>query len=151
LSRREVENGLPWTWTPARLNRFISLPSTNAYVADVNGQFAGFSIAGLGVARAHLVLLAVEKKYQHQGVGGELLDWQIRAAQTAGLTDMSLEVRATNRQAQLFYAVAGFRSVRILSRYVIPTRMCENNRQRPNQSTQCLMNVSVRGFVPVSM
>ena len=117
LSRREVEQGLPWSWTPERLKRFLRLSSTNCYVADVNGQFAGFSIASLGDARAHLVLLAVENKWRNQGIGRELLDWQLRAAQTAGLADMSLEVRDSNRTAQLFYASAGFSKIRVLPRY----------------------------------
>lgn len=136
LSRREVEHGLPWSWTTNRLSRFINLPSTNAYTAYVDGQFAGFSIASLGEDRAHLVLLAVEKRWQNQRVGRELLDWQIRAAQTAGLTDMSLEVRAGNSEAQRFYCSAGFQKVRVIPRYysgledairlrLSPVRVCE--------------------------
>jgi len=117
LSRREVEHGLPWSWKADRIGRFMKLPSTNAYIAEFNGQFAGFSIASLGEVRAHLVLLATEKRWQNQGVGRELLNWQIRAAQTAGLTDMSLEVRAANNAAQRFYAAANFRKVRLLPRY----------------------------------
>ncbi len=117
LSHREVEWGLPWSWTTNRLSRFVSLSSTNAYVAEVDGQFAGFSIASLGETRAHLVLLAVEKNWRNHGVGRELLDWQLHAAQTAGLTDMSLEVRAKNHDAQRFYAAANFQKVRVLTRY----------------------------------
>lgn len=117
LSRKEIEHGLPWSWTPNRLKRFIALSSTNAYVAEINGQIAGFSVASIGDARAHLVLLAVEKAHRNQGIGRELLEWQLLAAQTAGLADMSLEVRALNRTAQLFYASAGFRKIRTLPRY----------------------------------
>lgn len=95
----------------------MKLSSTNAYIAEVDGQFAGFSIASLGDVRAHLVLLAVEKSYRNQGVGRELLDWQLSAAQTAGLTDMSLEVRVANNSAQRFYAAAQFRKVRALPKY----------------------------------
>jgi len=117
LSRREVEQGLPWSWTDNRLRRFVSLASTNAYIAEIDGQFVGFSIASLGESRAHLVLLAVEKKWRNQGVGRELLNWQLYAAQTAGLADMSLEVRATNTGGQRFYAAANFQKIRVLARY----------------------------------
>ncbi len=117
LSRREVEYGLPWSWTTNRLGRFIRLASTNAYIAEIDGQFAGFSIASIGESRAHLVLLAVEKKCRNQGVGRQLLEWQVLAAQTAGLTDMSLEVRATNSDAQRFYAAANFQKIRVLPQY----------------------------------
>lgn len=117
LSRREVEHGLPWSWTPNRLKRFFGLPFTNAYVAEVNGTFAGFSIASLGETRAHLVLLAVEPEWRKNGVGSQLLQWQLIAAQTAGLTDMTLEVRASNLLAQHFYENAGFNKVRVLYQY----------------------------------
>jgi len=138
LSQREVEHGLPWSWTASRIQRFIGLASTNSYIAEVDGQFIGFSIASLGDARAHLVLLAVEKSWRNQGVGRELLNWQIRAAQTAGLADMSLEVRAANREAQSFYFAADFQKVRVIPRYysgledairlrLSPVRVCNAN------------------------
>ena len=117
LSRREVEQGLPWSWTANRLRRFVRLTTTNSYIAEVDGQFAGFSIASLGESRAHLVLLAVEKNWRNQGIGRQLLEWQLRASQTAGLADMSLEVRATNSEAQRFYVAANFRKIRVLAQY----------------------------------
>jgi len=45
------------------------------------------------------------------------MNWQIKAAQTAGLVDLSLEVRARNREARLFYQQVGFRFVERLPRY----------------------------------
>ncbi len=117
LSRREVEQGLPWVWTPDKLRRFAKLASTNIYVAEIDSRVVGFSIASLGDARAHLVLLAVDRRWRKSGIGRELLDWQLRAGLTAGLADMSLEVRANNKSAQQFYAAAGFRKLRVLPRY----------------------------------
>lgn len=117
LSRREIEQGLPWTWTPNRLKRYLALPGTNTYVAEIGGQLVGFSVASIGDVRAHLVLLAVEKNWRNRGIGRELLEWQLLAAQTAGLADMSLEVRAVNRTALLFYAASGFKKVRTLPKY----------------------------------
>jgi len=63
------------------------------------------------------VLLAVETKWRKRGIGRELLNWQVQAAQTAGLTDMSLEVRSGNRAAQMFYSAAGFLRIRLLPKY----------------------------------
>ena len=127
----EIEGGLTWSWTPKRLTQYCSLASTNAYVATINGRFAGFSIASLGDVRAHLVLLAVEPRYRKRGVGLELLNWQIRAAQTAGLTDMSLEVRVANRVAQLFYASVGFMHIRLLSNYYCGVEDAARYRMKP--------------------
>lgn len=108
---------MPRSWTRDRLQRFFSLASTNAYVAEIDGSIVGFSVASIGDARAHIVLLAVERSWRNKGIGRELLEWQLLAAQTAGLADMSLEVRASNRTAQLFYASVGFDRVRVLPKY----------------------------------
>jgi len=86
-------------------------------VAEVDGNIVGFSVASIGDARAHLVLLAVDKSSRNKGIGRELLEWQLLAAQTAGLADMSLEVRSGNRTAQRFYEAIGFKKVRILPKY----------------------------------
>jgi len=140
MSRREIEVGLPWSWTPNRLKRFIGLASTNAYVAESDGtsgtEIVGFSVASLGDVRAHLVLLAVDRRWRNRGIGRELLEWQLRAAQTAGLTDMTLEVRSGNRTAQLFYASAGFKKVRTLSRYYCGVEDAVRLRLTPIRSSQ---------------
>jgi len=86
-------------------------------VAEVDGNIVGFSVASIGDARAHLVLLAVDKSSRNKGIGRELLEWQLLAAQTAGLADMSLEVRSGNRTAQRFYESIGFKKVRMLPKY----------------------------------
>ncbi len=136
LSRREIEHGLPWSWTPTRIKRFLALSSSNAYVVDIDGQFAGFSISSLGDARAHLVLLAVEPKWRKQGIGKILLDWQVQAARTAGLTDMSLEVRSMNKVAQLFYAAAGFSRIRSLPKYYCGIEDAVRFRMQPIRESQ---------------
>jgi len=105
-------------------------------VAEVDEQFAGFSIASLGDVRAHLVLLAVEKPFRGRGIGNQLLQWQLLAAQTAGLTDMSLEVRSSNPTAQLFYKSAGFRRIRTLPRYYCGVEDAQRLRLSPIRATQ---------------
>ncbi len=117
LSRQEIEFGLPWSWTPSRLNRYLKLADSNAYVITENGNIIGFSVASLGDARAHLVLLAVNSKCRRRGLGSRLLGWQLTAAQTAGLTDITLELRENNRAAQCFYSKMGFTCIRTLPGY----------------------------------
>lgn len=52
-----------------------------------------------------------------RGIGNQLLQMQLHSAQTAGLTDISLEVRASNKTAQHFYRKAGFQQLRTLKDY----------------------------------
>jgi len=99
------------------VRRFLSLADTNAYVAYRGNTLAGFAIASLGEARAHLVLLAVSKPSRRTGIGSNLLKWQLEAAQTAGINDMTLELRSTNMAARLFYQSAGFEQTRTIAGY----------------------------------
>jgi len=117
LSRFAIERGLPWSWTPSRVARQLRHPECNGYCAKVSGKLIGFSIAQLGFERSHLLLLAVEKTWRRKGIGQILLDWQLVAAQSAGLTDMTLEVRAGNLSARLFYERAGFRFIQVFKDY----------------------------------
>ncbi|MEO8444553.1 MAG: GNAT family N-acetyltransferase, partial [Gammaproteobacteria bacterium] len=81
MSRRLVEVGLPWTWTPARVARHLrhpdSLVLTARAVAGGNGvgPLAGFAIMHFGDDIAHLNLLAVGSRWQRRGLGRRLVDW----------------------------------------------------------------------------
>lgn len=117
LSRSDIENDLPWSWTPERVARQLRLADTNAYVATFGKQLAGFTVASFSNRHAHLVLMAVNSQWRRQGLGNTLMNWQITAAQTAGLQAVLLEVRDRNRNARLFYQQLGFRYVETLKRY----------------------------------
>ena len=63
------------------------------------------------------MLLAVHPSWRRTGLGTQLLKWQVEAAQTAGITDMTLELRSSNRVAQTFYQDAGFVLTRTVAGY----------------------------------
>ncbi|MBR0347398.1 MAG: hypothetical protein IJI03_19295, partial [Rudaea sp.] len=42
LSRDEIENGLRWAWTPARVRRCIADVCSNVIVARDSGRIVGF-------------------------------------------------------------------------------------------------------------
>ncbi len=86
--------------------------------------------------RAHLVLLAVEPTFRNRGIGNQLLQWQLLCAQNAGLADISLEVRAGNPTAQLFYKSAGFKRIRTLKRYYCGVEDAFRMRLSPIRATQ---------------
>ena len=112
-----MEHGLPWQWTPRKLRRFLKLEDTNAYVAYCDDKLVGFAIASIGEARSHLVLLAVQPGWRRAGLGTQLLKWQLEAAQIAGTTDMTLELRSSNMAARAFYQDAGFLLTRTVPGY----------------------------------
>jgi ribosomal-protein-alanine N-acetyltransferase len=117
MSRRLVESGLPWGWTPGRISRHISHRDCVALTAHTRHRPIGFAIMYFGDETAHLNLLCVERDKQRQGVGKTLLGWLEQSAIVAGTFDVSLEVRANNNKARLFYRALGYREVGQVSGY----------------------------------
>lgn len=117
MSRVQIEHGLNWRWTPARVRREIRHPDTMVLVASVAGILKGFAIMNFGTEKAHLLLLAVAPKAQRSGIGKAMLEWLEKSCDTAGIAVIRLEVRASNQPARQFYERAGYCFVSQLSQY----------------------------------
>jgi len=111
LSRDLIERGLPWRWTPPRVAASIRAPNVNVLVAYARENLVGFALMRYGDNDAHLDLLAVVPSYRLLGVGRRLLEWLEKCAVVAGIDKVTLEVRAANKGAQLFYQHMGYRIV----------------------------------------
>ena len=117
MSRDLIEHGLPWTWTPARVERCVKDPDTVVLGARRRQLLVGFAIMIFGQAEAHLSLLAVRPAWQRRGVGRGLLDWLEQCARVAGAGVVYLEVRADNPRARAFYTSLGYEPVQLVSGY----------------------------------
>jgi len=121
MSRRLVEVGLPWTWTPARVSRHIHHPDsmviTARTISGCSPALAAFAIMHFGDDIAHLNLLAVDSRWQRRGLGRRLVQWLEQSAITAGTFSVCLEVRARNPIGLLFYRELGFDEAGRVSRY----------------------------------
>ena len=111
LSRDLIEYGLRWRWRPRRVAASIRAPEVNVLVARIHDNLAGFAIMRYGDDVAHLDLLAVAPSYRRAGVGRQLLEWLEKCAVVAGIFNVTLEVRAENEGAQLFYKRMGYRTL----------------------------------------
>jgi ribosomal protein S18 acetylase RimI-like enzyme len=109
LSRTEIEHGLPWRWTPPRVQRAVADPRTNVCVArHGDGSLLGFGIMVYADDTAHLSLLAVNPSARRRGVGSALLLWLEQVAGVAGLERVQLEARRSNAAALAFYGRHGY-------------------------------------------
>jgi len=117
MSRDLIEQGLGWTWQRARVERALAASDTLAVIAQRGNQLLGFGIMTCGEERAHLLLFAVSPAARRTGVGTRLLDWLEVCAREAGVAHITLEVRATARDARAFYEARGFAPVRLLHGY----------------------------------
>lgn len=109
MSRYLVEVGLRgWSWPPERVAKAIRVPSTLVVVAEIRSHLVGFAVAEFGDVHAHLSLLAVKPAFHRCGIGRALIEWLEDSALTAGITTITLELRANNYGARSFYRLVGF-------------------------------------------
>jgi len=103
MSRDLIEQGLTWSWTPARVQHFISGAESSVVVARREQRIAAFAIMHFGDDVAHLNLLAVAPEHRRQGLGMRLMQWLTTTAIEAGVFRVNLELRTHNEAARIFY------------------------------------------------
>lgn len=119
LSRREIEQGLPWRWTTPRVLRAVRDRATNVVVALEHEVLAGFGIMSYAEDSAHLNLLAVNPLARRRGIGTALLLWLERVAGVAGIEQIELEARQDNDAALAFYRLHGYEQTETVIGYYL--------------------------------
>lgn len=117
MSRDLIEQGLTWSWTPARVQHFINGSESSVVVARRDGHIAAFAIMHFGDEVAHLNLLAVAPEHRRQGIGRQLMAWLTKTAIEAGVFRVNLELRTHNDTARIFYEGLGFDQRGIVAGY----------------------------------
>mgnify|MGYP000220804111 CR=1 FL=1 len=117
MSRDLIEEGLRWEWRPKKLGKLLQYKDNLAPVAVVRGEIAGFAVMHYLKDEANLILLAVKPAYRKQGIGSHLVRWLEDCASLAGTPALSLEVRASNAAARIFYHRLGYREMKRINGY----------------------------------
>jgi ribosomal protein S18 acetylase RimI-like enzyme len=117
MSRDFIEQGLTWSWTPARVQHSISGSESSVVVARRERQIAAFAIMHFGDEVAHLNLLAVAPEHRRQGLGRQLMSWLTATAIEAGVFRVNLELRKRNDPARIFYERLGFDQLGVVQGY----------------------------------
>jgi ribosomal-protein-alanine N-acetyltransferase len=108
LSRNDIEYGLPWTWTPARIANCIRHEEFNVVVAKDAGSLAGFGIMQYDDTGASLSLLAVSAACRRRSIGTRIVAWLEQVAVNAGIFDIVVQLRERNTGAEAFYQRLAF-------------------------------------------
>src|ERR1700690_935666 len=117
MSRDLIEQGLTWSWTPARGKHFFSGAESSVVVARREQRIAAFAIMHFGDDVAHLNLLAVAPEHRRQGLGRRLMQWLTTTAIEAGVFRINLELRTHNEAARIFYERLGYEQVGVVPGY----------------------------------
>ncbi len=86
--------------TPRRMALVVTKPHT--------GDVEGFAMASFLPQQAELETIAIAAGSQRRGLGRQLFDALVKEVRAAGVREIVLEVRASNRAALAFYRSAGF-------------------------------------------
>lgn len=122
MSKRLIEHDLPWhNWTPKRMVRSIKQADNVTLLCMVDNQISGFASMQFGDENAHLNLLAVESSFQNAGYATHMLEWLEESCRVAGIRDINLECRISNRHAIKFYLKRGFQRGDEIPRYYCGT------------------------------
>ena len=97
-------------WTAPQCSGLLPMPGVWLTLARDGSDVVGFALARLVLNEAELLLLAVKRDWQRQGVGAMLIDAFIRAATRRDAKRVYLEVREGNLALNL-YKNAGFSQV----------------------------------------
>ena len=117
MSKRLIEVGLAWSWTPERVAKHIRHRDSVVLTARAGRKLVGFAIMHFSETTAHLNLMAVDPMYEQLGIGRRLVEWLEETAVTAGTFVIALEVRAINVGARWFYGRLGYREIRCIAGY----------------------------------
>ncbi|MGH9452915.1 MAG: GNAT family N-acetyltransferase [Terriglobia bacterium] len=97
---------------------FIEHPDSQTWVAEENGEVAGFLVATrVQARRLHIVTLDVVERWRRRGVGRALMLATDDLAHREKRSVISLETAEDNLPAQTFYHELGFRKARRISSY----------------------------------
>lgn len=118
MSRRLVEHGLVWRWTPAAIRRCIRHAETECVIVRAKtGHPIGFGIMRYELDVAHLILLAVSPGARRRRLATQICDHLEAMARTAGIEAIQVEVRSSNLGARSFYKARGYADTEHLGGY----------------------------------
>jgi ribosomal-protein-alanine N-acetyltransferase len=114
----------PTQWPPANYERELKNGLAHYIVAGDEGRqyITGFAGLWMLVDEAHITNIAVREKHRRRGIGEGLLIGIIELAIELGAKLITLEVRASNSEAQKLYAKYGFVRVGLRRGYYTDNR-----------------------------
>ncbi len=111
----------PWS-LGLYLGELATIEGRSYLVARRGASVLGYAGLMVIVNDAHVTTVAVAPAHQHQGIATRLLLVLLRDAVTLGAERVTLEVRASNREAQALYGRFGFAPAGVRKGYYVDNR-----------------------------
>lgn len=117
--RERVESPLPESYYSA-FEQISNNPNHELIVAERNGEVIGTlhliflpSISFQGGLRAQIESVRVDKRFQNQGIGSEMMKWTMERAKQRGAHVVQLATHKIRLDAHRFYERLGFKGTHL--------------------------------------
>jgi len=108
-------SGATEAWTQAEIEEMLgNRQGYYVLAAEWNGELIGYAVARFAWGKLHLMDIVVHEDMRSRGVGKQMMTHLIALAQSKGLSEVYLEVRAGNIPAIKLYQSFSFKSRFIL-------------------------------------
>ncbi len=108
------QSSFEFPWFEEDFIRCLRQRNCIGMVAEHGERVVGFMIYELHKTRLHILNFAVSENSRHRSIGHQMAEKLISKLSSQRRTRVSLEVRETNLQAQLFFKSVGFRATSVL-------------------------------------
>jgi len=81
------------------------------WVMELDGVVIGYGVMSIAAGESHVLNVTVSPDYQGRGLGRKILQRLLRLAKDHHVDTVFLEVRCTNRIAQILYESEGFNEI----------------------------------------
>lgn len=98
-------------WSENAFKESLSQPYAMFYVAEYNGEMAGYVGMYKVFNQGDITNIAVLEKYRGKGIGTALLNELFKEAEKSGIKDITLEVRKSNTIARNLYEKLDFKEI----------------------------------------
>lgn len=101
-------------WTSDEWKDILNSSFYKVYIAEVDGEIAGFMVVYVGIVEAHLMKLFVRRVFRSKGIGHKFMNKLVDVARRHGKDMIFLEVDVDNIAAVNLYKEHGFRVLKRL-------------------------------------
>ena len=111
------QESFEYAWTEEDFLRCLRQRNCIGMVAEQGEKVVGFMIYELHKNKLHILNFAVCPSYRRTGIGGQMISKLIGKLSSHRRTKITLAVRETNLNAQLFFRAQDFRAMKVLRNY----------------------------------
>jgi ribosomal-protein-alanine N-acetyltransferase len=104
-------------WTEEDFLRCLRQRNCIGMVAEQNDRIVGFMIYELHKSKLHVLNFAVAPHCRRAGIGRQMVDKLIAKLSSHRRSKITMAIRETNLDAQLFFRKMDFKAVKVLRRY----------------------------------